>query len=152
MNALDRIFVNAGKFRAAARIVGAASTAALAAGCAAVHIAGVQVDPSSPVAPEVAKVAREAKTYPKFSDIPPAPSDVRPARQYGQRANELKAERAQLDAATAPGTWALSNTQGFASRARNQAGPDYGASTTSQTESFANTIRKRATPPPPTNP
>jgi hypothetical protein len=152
MNAHDRIFMNAGKSAMAARILGVASAAALLAGCAGFSVASVKVDPSSPVAPEVAKVASAQKTYPKFSDIPPTPTDVRPARLYGQRAAQLENARAQLDAATAPNTWTLGNTQDFTASARTQAGPDYDAASASQAEAFANTIRKRATPPPPAKP
>ena len=151
MNALDRIFMNAGQSSRAAQVLGVAAAAALLSGCVGGRIASVKVDPNSPVAPEVAKMARASTAYPSFSDIPPQPTDVRPPRQYGERAQQLLAARDQLDAATAPDTWTLSNTQGFVNRTRTQAGPAYTAPN-AHTESFANTVRKRATQPPPTNP
>ena len=73
---------------------------------------------------------------------------MRPARIYGERESQLKAARAELEAATAPAAWTLSNTQGFAAKAQSEAGPGYRAGA-ADTESFANAIRKRATPPPP---
>lgn len=148
MNALDRKLLNAGKGTIAARVLWVASVAALAAGCAG-PFASVKVDPSSPVAGEVAKLARADRDYPKFNEIPPAPTDVRPARIYGERAQALEAAGAQLDAATAPGTWTLDATSSFAAKARKDAGPALDAPANADTEAFANSVRKRATPPPP---
>jgi hypothetical protein len=151
MNALDRNFVTGLKGLAGARFLGVAVTAAVLSGCAGGPIASVKVDPGSPVAPEVAKMARAASAYPKFSDIPPEPTEVRPPQVYGERARVLVDARDQLAAATAPNTWTLGNTQSFLSGARTEAGPDLPPAN-SDTAAFANTVRKRATQPPPTNP
>jgi hypothetical protein len=151
MNALDRKFMNVAKSRRGARFLGAAVAAGLLSGCAE-GIASVKVDPSSPIAPEVKALASANKTYPRFSDIPPAPTEMRPLAVYGQRASELKIARSELDAATTPDTWTLGSTQAFISRARSQAGPAYAPPGGGDTESFANTVRKRATPPPPATP
>ncbi|MDB5446036.1 MAG: hypothetical protein JWQ97_1353 [Phenylobacterium sp.] len=149
MNAPDRIYMNARKSYTAARFLGGVAMAALLTGCVSDLIASTKVDPKSPIAPEVAKLATGDKDYPSFNEIPPTPTDVRPARVYGDRARAVDAARVQLDQATAPTTWTLNNTQVFAGRARSAAGPDLGAATSSDTESFANSVRKRATPPPP---
>jgi hypothetical protein len=148
MNALDRKFMNAGAATIAARVLGVASAAALACGCAS-PIASAKVDPTSPIAGEVAKLATADKDYPKFSEIPPKPTDLRPARIYGERAQAVEAAAAKLDAATAPGTWTLNATTSFAAKARADAGPALGAPANGDTEAFANSVRKRATPPPP---
>jgi outer membrane murein-binding lipoprotein Lpp len=148
MNALDRKFMNAAKSTIAARLLGVASAAALLAGCAS-PVASAKVDPSSPIAADVAKLATADKDYPSFNEIPPTPTDVRPAAVYGQRARAVEAARADLDAATTPGTWTLGGTSGFASRAQAEAGPAIGASSSAATEAFAKSARKRATPPPP---
>lgn len=148
MNALDRNFMNAGKSKIAARVLGVASAAALAAGCAS-PIASAKVDPSSPIAAEVAKLASADKDYPSFSEIPAKPTDVRPARVYGERAQAVEAARAELDAATAPNTWTLDATSSFAAKAQADAGPTLGAPANTDTEAFASSVRKRATPPPP---
>ena len=149
MNAVGRILMNVAKRREAARFLGVASTAALLTGCVGDPIASAKVDPASPIAPEVAKLASADKDYPSFSEIPPKPNDLRPPRIYGERAQALEIARNQLDAATAPGTWTLGATGAFESRAQADAGPDLGAPSNADTEAFANAIRKRATPPPP---
>ena len=151
MNALDRKFMNAAKSSKAARYLGVASAAALLSACVGDPIASAKVDPSSPIAAEVAKISSSDKDYPRFSEIPPAPKDLRPPRIYGQRANELVNQGAQLEAATAPNTWTLGNTAGFAAGARRAAGPELAPPAAADTEAFAAAIRKRATPPPPAN-
>ena len=149
MNARDRNIMNAAQGYMAARILGSVAMAALVAGCFGDPIASARVDPASPIAADVAKLATGDKDYPSFNEIPPTPTDVRPARVYGDRARAVEAARAELDRATAPNTWTLNNTQAFAGQARSAAGPDFSTPTTSDTEAFANSIRKRATPPPP---
>jgi hypothetical protein len=151
MNALDRKFMNAGKSTRAARYLGVASAAALLSACVGDPIASAKVDPKSPIAAEVAKLASADRDYPSFNEIPPAPKDLRPAGVYGQRARELENQRNQLEAATAPNTWTLGNTTGFAAGARRDAGPELGPPTNADTEAFAASVRKRATPPPPAN-
>lgn len=149
MNALDRKIMNAGDSSRAARILGVAAMAMLA-GCVGDPIASAKVDPASPIAAEVGRVASASTDFPSFNEIPPKPTDLRPPRIYGERANELKVARSQLEAATAPNTWTLKgNTTEFADRARADAGPDLGPPANADTEAFADTVRRRATPPPP---
>jgi len=150
MIALDRKIMNAAKNVKGAWYLGAAVAAALLAGCAN-PIASVKVDPSSPIAPEVAKLASADKDYPRFSEIPAKPTDLQPPRIYGDRARELVAARDRLEVATAPNTWTLNATTNFQARAQADAGPAYTAPAGSDTEAFANAVRKRATPPPPAN-
>jgi hypothetical protein len=150
MNAHDRKTMNAGQSRTAARILGVAGAAALLAGCMGDAIANTKVDPASPIAPEVAKLATSDRDFPDFREIPPKPADLRPVRIYGERARALETARNEIDAATAPNTWTLQGTGDFASHARAAAGPDLGAPTNTGTEAFVNAVRKRATPPPPT--
>jgi len=149
MNALDRIFMNAAKSAKGARILGGLLGVALLSGCVGDPIASAKIDPNSPVAGDVAKLTSGDKDYPSFTEIPPAPTDVRPVRMYGERAAALEAARDQLDQATAPNTWTLGATSAFAARARSDAGPDYSAPSATDTEAFATAVRKRATPPPP---
>jgi hypothetical protein len=149
MNALDRKFMNAAKSAKAARFLGVAVSAALLHGCAGFPVASAKVDPSSPIAPEVSKLASADRDYPSFSEIPAKPTDVRPPAIYGQRAREVQTAGAQLDAATTPNTWTLGNTGRFQARAQADAGPALGPPSAADTEAFANAARKRATPPPP---
>jgi len=108
-----------------------------------------KVDPNSPIAAEVAKVAHTHRAYPTFASIPPAPKDVRPPQQYGREAQATEGARADLDAKTAPETWSLTGTEGFAASAQSEAGPEAAPTGAGDTAAFANTQRKRATPPPP---
>jgi hypothetical protein len=145
-----RLFVNACQFGRASRLLAAAATAACVSGCIANPFADAKVDPASPIAAEVAKAGRANAAYPSFSDIPRMPKDLRPVRMYGQAADNLQRAADQLVQATAPGTWTLTgDTEAFASRARDQAGPDLAPADPAATEAYVKELRKRATPPPP---
>ena len=149
MNAPRRLFVNARAARKAAIVSFCAGGAGLLAGCVGNPFAEAQVDPASPVAAEVARVAKADAPFPSFADIPKVPTDVRPLRQYGMAADELERARTQIEQATAPQTWTLENTEGFASQARRAAGPELAAPNQADSEAYANELRRRATPPPP---
>lgn len=149
MNLPDRTFVNAGRSFTAARILGALGAAALVSGCMGNPFQDAQVDPRSPVAAEVAKAARANADYPSFAEIPAVPTDVRPLAMWGRDARAAQQARAELERATAPETWSLSNTEGFAATARRQAGPEIQPASPANTDAYANELRRRATPPPP---
>lgn len=130
-------------------ISGAALVAAglTLSGCAS---GDTKIDPSSPVAAEVARLTHGSKArMPKFSDIPNPPSDIRPLPRYGKAAAEVQAAGEALIAATAPGTWTLSGTDDFAAKARADAGPELPPANPGDAEAFARALRERATPPPP---
>ncbi|RAK61219.1 hypothetical protein DJ021_16115 [Phenylobacterium hankyongense] len=135
----------------AARLLACVGAAAFTSGCIGNPLAEAKIDPASPVAGEVAKLAHSNSDYPSFSEIPAKPTDLRPARMYGQAARDVDQARVQIEQATAPGTWTLNNTETFAAAARAAAGPDVAPASAADTEAFANTLRKRATPPPPPN-
>lgn len=124
----------------------------LLTGCASYNpFATAPVDPASPVAEDVARVARSGGDFPTFADIPPVPTDQRPVTQWGQAAGKLETERATLERQTAPNTWTLDGTERFQARAKAMAGPPIvsdAASSTAATEAFARQLRERATPPP----
>ncbi len=107
-----------------------------------------QVDPSSPVAAEVSKLAQTSNDYPSFSEIPTIPADVRPLRAFGVAANEVEQARRKLERETAPDTWTLTGTGDFAAAARRTAGPAIAAPERRDTEAFALEQQQRATPPP----
>jgi len=124
-------------------------TAAVLAGCASVNpFATAPVDPQSPAAKAVLEAARADRAYPKFSDIPPAPTDVRPARAWAAAVADVEAARAHLYAETARGTWTLSETEAFAAKAQADVTPPPVAGAPANTEAFARDARERATPPP----
>ena len=128
--------------------VGAAACVALS-GCVGNPFGDAQVDPNSPVAAEVARVANSNKPYPTFASIPAVPKDVRAPGQYGRDARAMTAARDDIEAKTAPETWQLTDTEGFAATARRDAGQEAAPTDTGATAAFANTQRQRATPPPP---
>jgi hypothetical protein len=148
MNAPHRIFVNRPRISAVARLVCGLSAAALLSGCVGDEIASAKIDPSSPIAAEVKKLATQDKDYPSFNEIPPKPTDLLPPKVYGERAAALTVAGHELDAAAAPQTWTLNNTETFVARARGSAGPDFSTPAPTDTEAFASSARKRATPPP----
>ncbi len=151
MNASPRLFVMSrlGTFRTG--LLACVCGAGLLGGCAVSNpFVTAKVDPTSPIAAQVATAARARTTYPTFADIPPVPADVRPLPAFGRAADELEVAGAQLTRDTAPSTWTLTGTEAFAGRARDMAGPEGEiASTTADTEAFAKAQRARATPPPP---
>ena len=144
-----RLFVNARPAATAARGLAVAAAGALVCGCVGNPFAEAQVDPRSPVAAEVARAARTSTDFPSFAEIPVVPTDVRPIRMYGDAAREVELVRAELERATAPGTWTLQNTEAFAERARRDVGPEIAPAEPRDTEAYADELRRRATPPPP---
>lgn len=146
MNAPLRLFSRS----IAIRLLACAAGGALLAGCEASPFASAPVDPASPVAAEVAAMAKDHGPFPKFTDIPPVPTDQRPLRAFGGEADKLEAAAADLERKTAPGTWTLDQTSTFAQRAQRDAGPAQTVDSNSRaaTEAFARQIRERATPPP----
>lgn len=112
------------------------------------------VDPSSPVAAATAaasKSSRHAKK-PAFTDIPAIPTDVRTPVQFKKAVGDEKLAAEQIKRETAPDTWTLSDTDGYASKARNTAKVPAPAAPTAAdraaTEAFAKAARERATAPP----
>ena len=149
MYALARHFAIRTWASQALRLTGCAGACALIAGCVGNPFADAQVDPHSPVAAEVAKVASVERAYPTFSEIPSKPKDVRPPGHYGQAARTIEQAAADLEAETAPQTWSLTATDDFAARARAAAGAEAAPTASDDTGAFANSARARATPPPP---
>lgn len=123
--------------------------AAIVAGCANVNpFATAPVDPQSPAAQAVLAAARADRDYPKFSDIPAAPTNVRGPRAWATAVSDVEGARSELYAETAPDTWSLSGTEAFAAKARADVAPPPVAGAPANTEAFARDARERATPPP----
>jgi hypothetical protein len=144
-----RLFSIRRPLRRAMSLVAGTSACALLAGCIGNPFADAQIDPSSPVAADVARVANADRPYPTFASIPAKPKDVRPVRQYGRDAQSIEQAQADLEAKTAPDTWSLKDTEAFAAQAERDAGREAAPEASGDTAAFANSQRKRATPPPP---
>jgi hypothetical protein len=117
-------------------------------GCIGDPFREAQVDPSSPVAPDVARMTSAKASFPSFKDIPTPSKDGRPLRLYGQAAKQLQLAAADLETATAPNTWTLQGTEGFAAGARRDVGPELPPAAPAATEADVKALRERATPPP----
>ena len=149
MNAPARLFVNRPQTWLALRLLGCAAACALTAGCVSDPGVNAKVDPRSPIAAELAKVDAARTSFPKFTDIPPVPTDLRPKRAYGVAARETELAVADMERATAPDTWTLKESDRYAGDARAVIGPDLAPVDPAATEAFAQAQRRRATPPPP---
>lgn len=136
-------------FLIAIRSVALAGAGLVAAGCTGVPFTDAKIDPASPVAADVAKMTRQDAKFPTFAGIPPEPKNLRPVAQYGADAREVMAAGDAVVAATAPSTWTLQDTEAFASRSREDAGPQIEPPRPGDAEAFARELRERATPPPP---
>jgi hypothetical protein len=132
----------------------AASASADAAGASLNPFGFGKVDPSSPVAADVAAAARTPGPYPKFASIPPIPKDVRPLSAWRQSVADANAEKRQLETEAAALSFSLApgEADGWAQAQRDKipAGEltPPAADSTSLAESFAAQARARATPPP----
>jgi hypothetical protein len=144
-----RLFSIRRPLRRALSLLAGASACALVAGCIGNPFADARIDPSSPVAADVARVANASAPYPTFASIPAKPKDLRPVRQYGRDAQAMEQARADLEQKTAPETWSLQDTDAFAAQAQRDAGREAAPQANGDTAAFANSQRKRATPPPP---
>jgi hypothetical protein len=124
--------------------------AAVLGGCASNPLADAPVDPTSPVAAEVAAIANTNRPFPRFSDIPKTPEDERPVATWASAAGEVQGASQQLARETGPDTWTLQNTETFAARARADVRDEPASERAGgDTETFAREQRERATPPPP---
>lgn len=150
MNAPRPLFPNVRRAARLPLMLGAACGAgALMSGCVANPFTDAPVDPASPIAAEVARVAKTNRDYPSFRDIPAVPNDLRPVGLYGREAEAVKLAGAQLIRDTAPETWTLQGSEAFASEARRDAGPEFAPPSAQDSDAFARELRERATPPPP---
>lgn len=111
-------------------------------------------DPSSPVAAAANAAAKDSKdaVAPRFIDIPAIPTDVRTPVQFKKAVGAEKIAADKLKRDTAPSTWTLSDTEGYASKARRVAKVPAPAAPTdadrAATDAFAKAARERATAPP----
>lgn len=126
--------------------------AALAA-CAPLGLKPDPVDQTSAVAAKVKEASRADLPTPKFSDVPPRPTDVRTAETYKSQVQGAVVARRGLE------RWIETNpplttdsTEAFAARAQAAVAPAQASSPsegTADTEAFAERARERAAPPQP---
>ncbi|MDR3506498.1 MAG: hypothetical protein P4L64_01240 [Caulobacteraceae bacterium] len=110
------------------------------------------VDSRSSVANEVAEAARSPGPYPHFSEIPPAPKDVRPGEAWRSAVINTWALKRATEREAANLSFTLANTEAWAQTERARIPPKEmtppPAGSTEATEAYAQSQRERATPPP----
>ena len=110
------------------------------------------VDPASPVYQDVMQATRNPGPYPKFSDIPKIPKDVRPAAAWAVAVADVRHDKARLDEGVAALPPAATDTESFAANARGEAKEPTAeappADSADQISAYAQSLKARATPPP----
>jgi hypothetical protein len=104
---------------------------------------------ASPV-PGAISQAEKGAALPTFASIPSAPTDVRPFRGWVAAISDTQRVGAQTAAEAAAEPWTLSDTEGFADRARAEATPPAPMTEPADgdTDAFVRDMIRRATPPP----
>lgn len=138
-----------------ARLLLSAAGALALAGCISVPnepYANASVDPDSTAAAQVAAQAAANAPYPTFAGIPEAPGDIRSVESWNTAVQGTEAERVQLLAETAPSTFSLTDTAGFAAAMRGVIAYNPAdvppADQAARSAAWAKQMRDRATPPP----
>jgi hypothetical protein len=112
------------------------------------------IDQQSAVAAQVRAAQQAPGPYPKFSQIPPVPTDVRPISAWRASVTGALAEKREVDAAAAAYPYSLHDTQAFADAQHARIPPAQAAPSTDATsaaDAYAASVRARATRPPPPN-
>jgi hypothetical protein len=128
-----------------------AATAGLVAKAAPSASAATVANASAPLPDDIAGKAANIRSFPTFCKIPLRPSNVRTGQSFRQAVVTIRLAGVRLAAQTAPGTFSLENTDGFASGARAEAIPPPPMSPPAgqQTDNFINQARALARAPGP---
>jgi hypothetical protein len=142
-------------WRTSGRLLLSAAGAMTLAACVSVPnepYANAAVDQDSAASSQIAAQAARNAPFPTFGSIPQAPGDVRSVEGWNIAVQGTEAERAQLLADTAPGTFSLANTEGFIAAMRGEIAYDPAdvppADQAAKSAAWAKAMRERATPPP----
>jgi hypothetical protein len=142
--------------RGAGRSLWMAAALAMAgcAGGAAVNpFAAGGINPDSSVAAEVTAASRSPGPYPRFSQVPAVPTDVRPVPVWRNAVIGEWADKRQTEREAAALAFTLGGTEAWAESMRGRIPRDELSrptpNATDQSEAFAAAERARATPPPP---
>ncbi len=129
--------------------------AASLAGCAVSgQVAGLRtaaVDPTSPVYQDVMNATRHPGPYPKFSEIPKIPTDVRSPTAWAAAVAAVKLDKTRLEEGVAALPPPPADSEAFAANERTQTSAPAAAPAPDaavQTQAYADSLRKRAIPPP----
>jgi hypothetical protein len=131
----------------------ALATSGCAMGTAVNPFTGGAINPDSSVAAEVAAASRAPGPYPRFSQVPAVPTDVRPVPAWRNAVIGEWADKRQTEHEAAALAFTLGETESWAETRRAKipsnelSGP--AADAAGQSEAWAAAERARATPPPP---
>jgi hypothetical protein len=106
--------------------------------------------PCAPAAPAAGEFARpQTLAFPDFCDIPAKPTNVPTAQAFRIEVVRTRVAGAVIVSQSAPDTFTLSDTEGFADRAKEEAAPPppMSAPGAADTEAFVNQSKAKATPP-----
>lgn len=116
-------------------------------------LTSLPVESDSPIAQDVIAASRQKGAFPRFADIPKAPTDVRPISAWRSSVTEIQKDKADVMAESATLPPAASDTEAFAAAERGRAtssslATPAPADSAHQTEAYAEALRERATLPP----
>lgn len=138
--------------RAAMLVLGAASLVACATPGARSPFVQAPINKTSPAAEQIEAVLARPGGFPTFAAIPPMPADAPDPAAIKARVEDQQAEALYTQRMTAPETWTLRDSEGFALQARaDAAAGDIHPPTDAEiaeSEAFAKAMRARAKPPP----
>ncbi len=111
------------------------------------------VDAMSPIAGDVTSAARADLAFPKFANIPAAPTDMRTPAEWRKAVVIMLRDKSVIETMAEANPASLFGAEAFAQKARARAAVKPGDATPAMTredsEAFAKALRERATPPPP---
>lgn len=111
-----------------------------------------RIDPRSPAAAEIARIAALPGAWPTFRDIPAIPADIRTPAQWRQSVLALRADGADVVSNAGAESFSLGDTDRFAAGVRGQLDARAAAPPTAaeiaESAAFVKAARARATPPP----
>jgi hypothetical protein len=110
------------------------------------------IDTTSPVAKDVIEADRHPGPYPRFSDIPKLPKDVRSEAAWNRAVKTAKASEAELNRETAQIAAAPVDTEAFAAEAKRGVAVEPAevptAKAQAESAAYAKSLRDRVKPPP----
>jgi hypothetical protein len=112
----------------------------------ATHLAPLGVDPSSPVAADVAAAEQTTAPIPSFASVPPKPTDVRSAAAYKGQVVDVVGARRSLSGWEAANPPLATDTEAYAEAQRAKLADQHAVSDAQQAESeaFAKKLRDAA--------
>lgn len=137
--------------------IAAATGGSALGGCAdltrATSLAPAQVNPESPVAPAAIAASKENYAYPRFSDVPSRPKDIRSPAQMKAAVVEVARDKRGLDRWATDNPPLVGGTDAYAAQTRGELSPEMmkpvDAEHARAMEAYAERERQQGAAPPP---